>query len=449
MDIVKDPKKWHASSQASQERTERLIAESQQWSDAKIASEVNGYLFQAESSDGTAEADGILKALGNRTYPPVLAILKNTSQRKRLVTSIGGHFVPEYPFNRACRLLGDEPPSETLSAILPFLDQPEDDIRADAALVVGKIGSSEIVAPIQKILADTNDNVREYALMGLVYAGENHRLSDPTCTALIPSLEQLLANGQNAGYAASLLFDFAPARAKTLFLSHSIFRPDYAGLHDVLGVMAKREITAPHNQLLPLIRELEKMPLEYPHANALADALQMLGQLRQNEDRTLLESYLTNENKDIAEGAADGLLASLGLKDFDKAIWDKMDNTGYQSLNGKQRLWAAVEILDGEVNNGGWSQYFLNSSGDLWPDAVAGLKAMGSIDRLATLQEAVAKFGKVGPSTASSQREDQLSALIKRDEKTFESLEDRYFNSKEVVTVLEAKFVIQNAADFK
>jgi len=220
-------------------------------------------------------------------------------------------------------------------------------------------------------------------------------------------------------------------------------------LPQILGVMTKREIVVPHDRLLDLIHELNKPPLEYPRSSALAEALHLLGQLRQAMDTTVLETYLTSTNKDIAEGAADGLIANAGLKDFEKTVSDKMDSSGYASLNEKQRNWVAVEELDDEVNNGGWSQYFFNSAGDDWPDAVKGLQAMGSKDRLAIFQEAIAKFGKVGPATDRTQRTEQLSTLITQNEKLFEPLETRYFESKEVLEVLTAKYVIQNAADFK
>ncbi|MGV2334578.1 MAG UNVERIFIED_CONTAM: DMP19 family protein [Planctomycetaceae bacterium] len=50
-------------------------------------------------------------------------------------------------------------------------------------------------------------------------------------------------------------------------------------------------------------------------------------------------------------------------------------------------------IYDAEVSNGGHSQYCLNSSGDHWKVALAGLKAVGAPSRAAILQATADLFG--------------------------------------------------------
>lgn len=51
---------------------------------------------------------------------------------------------------------------------------------------------------------------------------------------------------------------------------------------------------------------------------------------------------------------------------------------GYQSLSAPERTYFAVNALVGEVYNGGFDQFFCNSTGDYYADALAGLRAIGA-----------------------------------------------------------------------
>jgi hypothetical protein len=55
--------------------------------------------------------------------------------------------------------------------------------------------------------------------------------------------------------------------------------------------------------------------------------------------------------------------------------------------NVEQQYWA-VGCLSGEVYNGGFEQYFHNSSGATYPSAIDGLQAMGATTSLLLLQKA-------------------------------------------------------------
>ncbi len=106
-------------------------------------------------------------------------------------------------------------------------------------------------------------------------------------------------------------------------------------------------------------------------------------------------------------------------------------------------------MFDGEVNNGGLSQYFFNSSGDYWREALAGLEAMGASERATILKEAAAKFDAEAPSKNRDQRQNQLAKLARKDDALFDALDSRYYASKEVIDVVMTKYVIKNAQAFK
>ena len=60
---------------------------------------------------------------------------------------------------------------------------------------------------------------------------------------------------------------------------------------------------------------------------------------------------------------------------------------GFAGLSPAERSYYAVSVLSGEVHNGGFDQYFGNSSGDQYQAARAGLRGVGG--------------GRPGPAGAS------------------------------------------------
>jgi Domain of unknown function (DUF4375) len=62
--------------------------------------------------------------------------------------------------------------------------------------------------------------------------------------------------------------------------------------------------------------------------------------------------------------------------------------TGFEGLSEPEKRYFAVQVVDGEVHNGGFEQYFFNSSASDYDLAVAGLEEMGAERVLALLRSA-------------------------------------------------------------
>jgi Domain of unknown function (DUF4375) len=62
---------------------------------------------------------------------------------------------------------------------------------------------------------------------------------------------------------------------------------------------------------------------------------------------------------------------------FEQAIGQKAEREGSQSLTDQERIVLAVEALEREVNNGGYDQFFLNSSREFAPVIVGALERIG------------------------------------------------------------------------
>ncbi|MHB1309189.1 MAG: DMP19 family protein [Limisphaerales bacterium] len=285
--------------------------------------------------------------------------------------------------------------------------------------------------------------------MGLEFALNRSGLSDSVRAELFPDVLDLLRADRNADKAADILYRFNSAKAMDYFLSKEVFTVESPILHEVLEVMANTRVAVPRDGLKSLIASLEMQELKYPKTYALGEALRLLGQQERKEDRDFIRSRMTHPEERVAQGAAAGLLCSFGLEGFQRRIWDTEKQSGYESLTEDQRFYSAVFVCDAEINNGCLAQYFVNSSGDRWRDALAGFKAMGFQERLTVLNEAIARFGGTGPSADRSIRQDQLSKLYKRDDAIFDALDTRYYKSSEVVEVFASRFVLENPEGFR
>lgn len=94
----------------------------------------------------------------------------------------------------------------------------------------------------------------------------------------------------------------------------------------------------------------------------------------------------------------------------------------------RQALYAAYWV-EAEINNGGLSQYYLNSAGDQAADAPKYLRALG-IDEVADiLQEANAFFPSATPPRDRRARLAILDDVEERASQTWNELDNRFFQS--------------------
>lgn len=447
-DVVKNPEYWQRAGQA-QEKVDAAAQAARRWGAEEVDSVTRQFVLEAKSSRDAWEQARILRELGERTHSTVLQLLHDSSLYARLVKPTGKDLLPEAPFNRACSLLGDSPPPLAVEALAPFLNDPSKKIRKDAALAIAKTGAASITPHVRKAFSDADEYVRSYALMGLEFALNRSALADSVQAELFPDVLALLRAAQNADKASDILYRFDAARAKEFFLSQEVLTAESPVLHEILETLANARAPVPHDRLQALISSLETVEMKYPRTYALGGALRLLGQQQREEDRDFLRARTTHPEGRVAQGAAKGLLCSFGLEGFERRIWEAEERSGYASLSEGQRFYSAVFMCDAEINNGGLAQYFVNSSGDHWRDAVSGFKTMGFKERLSIVNEAIALFGGDGPSTDRAIRQKQLSKLYKRDDAIFDALDSRYYKSQEVVEVIASRFVLEKPEAFR
>jgi hypothetical protein len=447
-ELVKNPELWEEMDEGERE-TEAAIQESKSWSEARIAAEVRRFIFEGAVDRDVWLEKRVLAELEPSTHAAVVEILMEKELHGKLLTPVGKDALKKSPFERACDLFGETAPPEAVDAVAPFLGNAKARIRQAAALVLGKAATEDAIPYLRTALTHEDEYVRYSALKGLRFAVSGKRVPRAVAESLFAEVSKLVEDGTNGPFAANLLPDFDAEKARVFFLSPAVFSAESKALGHVLEVMAGAQMAAPRETLLALIANLESKPTEQAVSVALGDALHLLGGQGRQEDAAFLKARMTHADEDVAEGAAAGMLSLAGLDGYEERVWKAEETGGYEALPMAQRYFLAVRLLDGEVGNGGFAQYFLNPTGNQWKEAIAGLEAMGSKQKLAAVRDAVAVFGPSGPSPDREARKEELSRIYRKNDSAFETMEDRYYESGEVLQVLVTNYVIKQAEQFR
>ena len=111
-------------------------------------------------------------------------------------------------------------------------------------------------------------------------------------------------------------------------------------------------------------------------------------------------------------------------------VWDQIDIDGPETfLSSASRIPRPLVLLysahfcASEVCNGGFAQFFDNSTGVLGPEAAEGFAALGLPEMAATVSTAISRFGPTYPRA----RETRQEAMTEEMQEGFEPLNDRFY----------------------
>ncbi|MCF6311157.1 MAG: DUF4375 domain-containing protein [Verrucomicrobiales bacterium] len=394
--------------------------------------------------------------IGTQVHPIVLEILKDPKNYKDIVKQ-DFPLRQQFPFNRACMLLGDAPPEAAVPAVAPFLNHPDVKIQRDAASIIGKVGQLSCIPHLRTIFKHSDYNLRYYTLIAVLQALNRNELPATYSSELFPDVKRLLEKNKHSLYAVEILHKLDPDKAKKFFLSPTFFFPDSKDLIAVLEIYANENILVPREKLLPLIDALNSAKRESMRTFLLKRVLHALAQHREPEDWPRLEKMMSHPEDAIAIAAAKGLLISKGFGNIMKRLEETEKKFGYNSLSDHQRYYISVARSDTMSEFLGLWRYLNpiifnsinNPSADDWKDALTGYKAMGFTSKFEALRDALSLFGSNGPSENSEIRKRQFKNLSKKNKDALKAAGKRYRDSPELFDVIAAKFVLANPESFQ
>ena len=132
---------------------------------------------------------------------------------------------------------------------------------------------------------------------------------------------------------------------------------------------------------------------------------------------------------------------------FYNCLIERVHNTadGFGGLSEAEKLYWAVALLRNEINNGGFHQYFFNSSGSYYDYAEKGLVAVGAVQTLDLLRRAKEIVFPTIPVPVDTEVRRNLLPVVEPDspnpewERKLDELDQRFYaNSDNLTPRLEA-----------
>lgn len=108
----------------------------------------------------------------------------------------------------------------------------------------------------------------------------------------------------------------------------------------------------------------------------------------------------------------------------------------YESLSRPERVFQSVWELEAEVNNGGFKQYFWNSSGRYAPQASGALRNIGAVKIAAIVDDAIKAIGGDPPWRDDVQRRLHVDAMPQAAKARLSALDKQFFAYPENLTAL-------------
>lgn len=162
----------------------------------------------------------------------------------------------------------------------------------------------------------------------------------------------------------------------------------------------------------------------------------------------LKPKYFDFNEKDISEGkySAWELIQPLW---YTVSIYDGPDvyERDLEPFSDAQRKILGLFWYDSEVCNGGHDQFFSNSTGIVWKDAIECMRMIGAHKYAENFQKAVDLFGGSIPYDRK-ERNNVLEKLNKNEEfDNFQQIDMCYYEDEDI-NLLMNEYVKQHAADF-
>jgi hypothetical protein len=94
----------------------------------------------------------------------------------------------------------------------------------------------------------------------------------------------------------------------------------------------------------------------------------------------------------------------------------------------RDEILRLVEMFEGEVNNGGFHQFFYNSAGNETAEIIRALEIIGAVKVAEIVKKAAGKFPGGMPPRDRTDRQDLLLDRVDPDIKVFEELDQAFYS---------------------
>ena len=118
-------------------------------------------------------------------------------------------------------------------------------------------------------------------------------------------------------------------------------------------------------------------------------------------------------------------------------------------LNDCQKVFLIIENLEREINNGGFHQFYWNSSGNYANETVDALVKIGAKKTAEIVKKANSEFKNGIVPSDRDKRDKELSEIENRAMDNWNNCDNLFYDYEENLTELLIDFVLENKSDFE
>ena len=119
-----------------------------------------------------------------------------------------------------------------------------------------------------------------------------------------------------------------------------------------------------------------------------------------------------------------------------------------ERLTPPQKHFFFNQNLEREINNGGFNQYFYNSSGDYAHETLASLQAIGTNTNADILQQAIDQFPSSNVPKNRQERQNVLEQIAAKAKEVWENLDQKFYAYEDDLNELNLQYVKQHRRSF-
>ena len=336
-------------------------------------------------------------------------------------------------------------------------DAPEWQRRRVAARYLVGSGHACYAPQVMKLLVDPEHLVSQTTAEQLNGAANEGRV-DPELAAPVYELMRgwafRLEKGSGAE-AAELMLRLDRGRAVADLTSPAAFDVRLNWLHYNLRALRGAGVAVPTATLRRLLEDALRAYDDEPDtgeryhwAGIAKECLTSLVHAGDEQVDALLRRLLRHPYESLRNHAAD---LHEKRREFDAAgaVLRAVESRGFARLTEAQRSYYCVFILDAEVRNGGFLQYFSNPYGEHAETARTALGQMGANAAAQIVADAAKLFGPEGVPADRGRRNGALTRLIRHDRSPFDAHDDRWYADEDHLRVRLLDFATSNRADIE
>lgn len=135
---------------------------------------------------------------------------------------------------------------------------------------------------------------------------------------------------------------------------------------------------------------------------------------------------------------------------INQTIWEKTGNDfNFGKLNKFEKNVIYIDLLEAQVNNGGFDQYFFNSSGKYAHEALIALEEINAPKMASLLREAISIFPNSPIPKDTGDRRELMDGLPDSILNKWDKLDEQFYKYPDDLTMLVIKYVKENKKHFQ